>query len=191
MVACTIAVARRYLSLPGASRACSIAARNADITLPSSATVVPAMSRHATLILDIHAPQLRPSGSRNAARGERLLGDRRGKRHTTPAWTGDQHHGWRDLSPEVQARTGHLAVYAGPPPPRRRQRRPEQLLSPGAQVIIGRLIQVEGERLVVGVRVADREAAIKPLCQQQLRAGGRGNRTLRCEPGPAGQVVGQ
>src|SRR5258707_4596061 len=85
----------------------------------------------------------------------------RGERHTTPAWTGDQHHGWRDLSPEVQARTGHLAVHAGPPPPRRRQRRPEQLLSPGAQVIIGRLVDVAGGPLVVGLRVADREAAIK------------------------------
>src|SRR5260221_12092553 len=144
MVACTIAVARRYLSLPGASRACSIAARNADITLPSSATVVPAMSRHATLILDIHAPQLRSSGSRNAARGERQLGDRRGKRHTTPAWTGDQHHGWRDLSPEVQARTRHLAVHAGPPPPRRRQRRPEHPPSPGAPAVVGRPVDADG-----------------------------------------------
>src|SRR5260221_2606247 len=140
MVACTIAVVRMYLSLPGASRACSIAARNADITLPSSATVVPAMSRHATLILDIHAPQLRSSGSRNAARGERQLGDRRGKRHTTPAWTGDQHHGWRDLSPEVQATTGHLAVHPRPPPPRRRPRRTQQQLIPGAQVLGGRLV---------------------------------------------------
>src|SRR6266852_2995031 len=148
MVASTIAVARRYLALPGASPACSIAARNADITLPSSATVVPAMSRHATLIPDIHAPQLRPSGSRNAARGERLLGDRRGERHTTPAWTGDQHHGWRDLSPEVQARPGQLAVGAGPAPPGRRQLRPEQLFNPGAQVMVGRLVDVEGERLV-------------------------------------------
>ena len=51
--------------------------------------------------------------------------------------------------------------------------------------MVGRLVDVEGERLVVGVRVSDREAAIKPLCQQELRAGVRGGRTLRREPDPA------
>ena len=66
----------------------------------------------------------------------------------------------------------------------------EQRLGAGAQVIVGVLVHVEGERLGVLVRVADSQPAIGPLDQQQLRAcpGRRGR--LRRELSPARQLVG-
>ena len=91
----------------------------------------------------------------------------------------------------VELGTGRLAVDAGPAPLGPRQRRAEQLLGLAPQVVVGVFAHVERERLVVGVGVADGQAAVQPLYQQQLgprRGGGRG---LRREPVAAGQVEGR
>ena len=53
MVACTIRIASSCAALPRAGPNRSRAAVNAAITLPSSATVVPAISRHAIVMLVI------------------------------------------------------------------------------------------------------------------------------------------
>jgi len=56
-------------------------------------------------------------------------------------------------------------------------------------VVVGVLVQIEGERLGVLVRVTDGEPAVGPLDQQQLSAGSSGRRGLRRQLAPAGQVV--
>src|SRR5258708_7148399 len=107
------------------------------MTLPSSATVVPAMSRQAMLILLI----------------ERLLSDSRRAGHTPAARAGHEHHARGHPRSVVQLLASDLAVHARPAQPGGRQARSEQLLGPAAQVLVGSLVDVEGERLVVAVRV--------------------------------------
>ena len=53
----------------------------------------------------------------------------------------------------------NLAVDPGPAPLHPRDGRAEQRLGPGAQVVVGVLVQVEPERLGVFVRVTDGEPA--------------------------------
>ena len=55
-------------------------------------------------------------------------------------------------------------------------------------MVVGVLVQIEAERLGVLVRVADREPAVGPLDQQQLRAGPLGRRRLRRQLAPGASV---
>jgi hypothetical protein len=91
----------------------------------------------------------------------------------------------------VQLAGGDLTVDPGPPALGGRKRGAEQPLGPAAQVIVGRLVDVERERLVVGVGVPDGQAAVQALDQQQLGPGRRGGRRLGRQPVPAGQLVGR
>src|SRR5271165_2815823 len=101
-----------------------MAAENASKTVPSSAMVVPAMSRHATVIRVI----------------ERLLCDGGGTCHATPAWPGDQDNAGLDLSPVVKRISGHAGVHLtvdpGPAFPHPWDRPAEQRLGPGPQVVV-------------------------------------------------------
>ncbi len=92
----------------------------------------------------------------------------------------------------VKRVTGHvgvqLTVDPGPAFAHLRDWPAEQRLGAGAQMVVGVLVNVEGERLGVFVRVADGEPAVEPLDQQQLGAGPAGRGSLRRQLGPARQV---
>src|ERR1700722_15983902 len=137
------------------------------MTLPSSATVVPAMSRQAVVnwLIGPSSPR-RPSaaGHRGGRRSrEALLSDSGRARHAPPAGAGHEDPPRRHLRAVVELARRHLAVDPRPPPPGARQGGAEELLGPAAQVIVGALVDVERERLVVLVGVADRPAALPPL----------------------------
>ena len=68
----------------------------------------------------------------------------------------------------VDRAVGGLAVDAGPAAHDRRQRAAEDRLGHVAQMVVRRLLDGEVERLVVGVGVADRQPAVRPLHHQQL-----------------------
>ena len=123
--------------------------------------------------------------------GERLLGDGRRTGHPAPARAGDEGHAGRRLRGVVEAVRRDHAVDARPAPAHTRQRRAQQRLRPAAQVIVGVLVHVEGERLVVLVRVADGEPAVKALHQQQLGLRPGRDRGLRRQAAAARKIVGR